>query len=81
MSFPHSNNSINQAVTQLKEVVARHQGVDHETNAMLREIEEIVSDIERKAVGLSLGENPGEAQINSQITVPPPNVIQNTFVQ
>jgi len=80
MSFPHSNNSINQAVTQLKEVVARHQGVDHETNAMLREIEAIVSDIERKAVGISLGEN-SDLQTNSQITVPPPNVFQNTFIQ
>ncbi len=77
MSFPHSNNSINQAVNQLKEVVARHQGVDHETNAMVREIEAIISDIERKAVDLSLGESLSEVQTNFV----PPNVVQNTFIQ
>lgn len=77
MSFPHSNNSINQAVNQLKEVIARHQGVDHETNAMVREIEAIISDIERKAVDLSLGESLSEVHTNFV----PPNVVQNTFIQ
>lgn len=73
MSFPHSNNSLSQAVKQLKEVVARHQGADHETNAMVREIEAIVSDIERKAVDLSVGERSSEVLI----PVPPVNLVQN----
>jgi hypothetical protein len=71
MSFP-SNNTLNQAVKQLKEVVARHQGEDHETNAMVREIEAIVLDIERKAVGLTVGEHETPIAI-------PPNVINNSL--
>jgi len=49
MSFPiNTDNSLRTAVSQLKDVVSRHQGADHETVAMVREIESIVADIERK---------------------------------
>ena len=62
MSFPHSNNSLMAAVKQLKEVVSRHQGEDHETVAMVREIEAIVADIERKTVNSAVS---GEQQITT----------------
>ena len=49
MSFPiNTNNSLRTAVSQLKDVVSRHQGIDHETVEMVRELEKIVADIERK---------------------------------
>jgi len=72
MSFPHSNNTLTQAVKQLKEVVSRHQGDDHETTAMVREIESIVADIERKAVISSIGDRNSESQITT-----PVNIIHN----
>lgn len=44
----NTDNSLRTAVSQLKDVVSRHQGADHETVEMVREIESIVADIERK---------------------------------
>lgn len=73
MSFPHSNNSLNQAVKQLKEVVSRHQGEDHETTAMVRELEAIVADIERKAVLSTVQERNNE----NQMVAPPINMVHN----
>ncbi len=72
MSFPHSNNSLKAAIKQLKEVVSRHQGEDHETTAMVREIETIVADIERKTASLSIPDRAGEQQFPA-----PSTIIQN----
>lgn len=73
MSFPHSNNSLKTAINQLKEVVARHQGEQHETNEIVREIESIVVDIERKAGRLSI-----PLRMEEPVVAPPMPV--NTFV-
>lgn len=73
MSFPH-NNSLKAAVNQLKEVVTRHQGEDHETTSMVREIEAIVADIERKSVIMPIAERANESQ-----AITPVNVIQNSL--
>lgn len=49
MSFPiNTNNSLRTAVSQLRDVVSRHQGADHETVEIVRELESIVAEIERK---------------------------------
>lgn len=71
MSFPHSNNSLNEAVKQLKEVVSRHQGEDHESTSMVREIEAIVADIERKAVNISFCDRGSESQITTPVMIRP----------
>ncbi|MDZ4838054.1 MAG: hypothetical protein SGJ27_30080 [Candidatus Melainabacteria bacterium] len=71
MSFPH-NSSLKAAVKQLQEVVSRHQGDDHETSKIVREIESIVADIERKSVDMPITERANESQI-----VPPVTLIQN----
>lgn len=48
MSFPNTDNSLRTTVSQLKDVVSRHQGADHETVQIVRELESIVAEIERK---------------------------------
>ncbi len=73
MSFPHSNNSLKAAIKQLKEVVSRHQGDDHETTAMVREIETIVADIERKTATMSIQDRAGA----EQFAAPPSQIMHN----
>ncbi len=76
MSFPH-NNSLKAAVKQLQEVVSRHQGEDHETTKMVREIEAIVADIERKSVIMPIDERANDNQVITPaaiITNPLPTV-------
>jgi len=68
MSFPH-NNSLKAAVKQLQEVVSRHQGEDHETSKIVREIESIVADIERKSVIMPIAERANESQITMPATM------------
>ena len=73
MSFPH-NNSLKAAVKQLQEVVSRHQGDDHETSKIVREIESIVADIERKSVIMPIAERASDNQF-----APPVTIIQNSL--
>lgn len=68
MSFPH-NNSLKAAVKQLQEVVSRHQGEDHETSMIVREIESIVADIERKSVVMPIAERANEVQFTPPVTI------------
>lgn len=48
MSFPNTDNSLRTTVSHLKDVVSRHQGADHETVQIVRELETIIAEIERK---------------------------------
>ncbi len=67
MSFPHNNNTLRTTVTQLKEAVARHQGEQHETVKIVREMESIVAEIERKAIKLSISIDPISDMTNSTV--------------
>jgi len=42
-------NSLQGTIADLKEIVQRNQGADHEASKTVYRIEEIVADIERKA--------------------------------
>lgn len=42
-------NSIQSTIKDLKEIVAKNQGTNHETIILVRQMEQLVSDIETKA--------------------------------
>ncbi len=54
MSFPLNNNPLLLAIKELEDVVIRNQGDDHEAIDMVREMEAIVTDIERKSATLQI---------------------------
>lgn len=41
-------NSLQSTIQDLKEIVSRNQGANHESSLIVRQIEQIVADIERK---------------------------------
>lgn len=64
---PASNSSIQTTVRQLKEIISNLRGPEHEAYLLVSQMENLVSEIERKAIrnGQSLATAPTS---NSKIT-------------
>jgi hypothetical protein len=74
MSPINTNNTLRTAVSQLKDVVSRHQGADHETVEIVRELESIVAEIERKT-GSPVAPQPSEMVVSGMAGAIPVTVI------
>lgn len=55
-------NSLQSTIQDLQEIVARHQGANHETSLLVKQMEQLVDEIERKA---------RKRKLISDIAVPP----------
>lgn len=57
-------NSLQSTISDLKEIVDRNQGVNHETSLLVKQMEQLIDEIERKARKKKL--------INNDVQVPVP---------
>ena len=68
MSFPKNETSLKSTFKELKEIVSRNQGENHESIAMVNELESLISDLERKAGRLSSSNGTDKRQSESIVS-------------